>query len=275
MGILQTLATNTQNQEKLANEQKLESNKYFMFPKTELLRDNVLEAKQHWKNMEKYVNTQQCYNTIASRAELCDAFSNTLLGHAYQWFQTVHNDIINTYDLEIAFLKKFNKWGDTERDFTRAWNKLAFNADTHTVHGFAHEHDLLTAFIGATNAQIIDKFREAFPPEIESQLMDINDLEILIIKAHQLIQLFKPKQSTTGTVLAHTPSNLSAVSNIVPNNLNQKNPKAPIRYIWNIGHNKNTGNNRGPGHQRGYNTQGNRGNYKFQSSHDTYSNAQQ
>ena len=36
--------------------------------------DSVLEAKQHWGNFEKYVNTQQCYNTIASMAELCDAF---------------------------------------------------------------------------------------------------------------------------------------------------------------------------------------------------------
>ena len=126
-----------------------------MFPKTVFLGDNVLEAKHHWTNFEKYVNTQQCYNTIASRAELCDAFANTLSGHAYRWFQTIHNDITNTYDLQIAFLKKFNKCGDTERDFTRAWNKLAFNADTHTVHEFAHELDLLAALIGATNAQII------------------------------------------------------------------------------------------------------------------------
>ena len=83
MGILQTLATNAQNQNRLANEQKLESNKYLMFPKTVFSDDNVLDAKQHWTNFEKYVNTQQPYNTLASRVELCDAFSNTLSGHAY------------------------------------------------------------------------------------------------------------------------------------------------------------------------------------------------
>ena len=75
----------------------------------------------------------------------------------------------------------------------RACNKLAFNADTDTVHEFAYELDLLAALIGATNTQIIDKFKEAFPPEIESQLLDIDNLERLIIKAHQLVQLFMPK----------------------------------------------------------------------------------
>ena len=52
------------------------------------------------------------------------------------------------------------------------------SADTHTVHEFVHEIDLLAALIGAADAQIIDKFKEAFPPEIESKLLDIDDLEI-------------------------------------------------------------------------------------------------
>ena len=140
----------------------------------------------------------------------------------------------------------------------RAWNKIAFNADTHTMHEFAHELDLLAALIGATNTQIIDKFKEAFPPEIESQLLYIDDLERLIIKAHQLVQLFKLKQSTTGTVLAHTSLNVPAASNIVPSDLNQTNPKAPIGSKWNTGCSKNIGSNREPRNQRGYNSQGNR-----------------
>ena len=53
MGILQTLATNTQNGDRFANEPKLESNKYLVFPKTVFLGDNVLEAKQHWTNFVK------------------------------------------------------------------------------------------------------------------------------------------------------------------------------------------------------------------------------
>ena len=199
--ILQTLATNAQNQDRFANEQKLESNKYLMFPKTVFSRDNILEAKQHCTHFEKYVNTQQYYTTIAPRAKLCDDFAYALSGHAYRWFQTIHNNITDTYDSQIRFLKKFNKWGDTERDFTTAWNKLAFNSDTHTVHESAHELDLLAALIGATNAQILDKFIEAFPPKIKSQLLDIDHLERLIIKAHQFVQLFKPKLSTTGSVL--------------------------------------------------------------------------
>ena len=74
-----------QNQDRLAAEQRKDSHKCLMFPKNTFLGDNVTEAKQHWTNFEKYVNTQQPYNTLASCAE----FANTLSGHVYLWFQTV------------------------------------------------------------------------------------------------------------------------------------------------------------------------------------------
>ena len=111
----------------------------------------------------------------------------TLSGRAYHWFQTIRHTITNTNDLQIAFLKKFNKWGDTERDLNHAWNKLTFNANQYTVQEFAQVLDLLAALIGATNAQIIDKFKECLPPEIESQLLDINDIDWLVTKANQLV----------------------------------------------------------------------------------------
>ena len=64
---------------------------------------------------------------------------------------------------------------------------MTLNADQHTVQEFAQELDLVAALIGTTNAQIIDKFKECFPPEIESQLLDINDLDRLVTKANQLV----------------------------------------------------------------------------------------
>ena len=99
-----------QSQDRFVNEQKLESNKYLIFHKTVFLGDNVLEAKQHWTNFEKYVNTQQHYNITASRAELCDAFANTLLCHAYRWFQTMVVMILPILMIcKSHFLQKFNK----------------------------------------------------------------------------------------------------------------------------------------------------------------------
>ena len=64
-------------------------------------------------------------------------FLAALSGRAYHWFQTIRHTITNTNDLKITFLKKFNKWGDTERDLNCAWNKLTFNANQHTVQEFA------------------------------------------------------------------------------------------------------------------------------------------
>ena len=53
VGILQTLTTNAQNHDRLAAEQKLESNKYLMFPKTVFSGDTIIEACQHWTNFKK------------------------------------------------------------------------------------------------------------------------------------------------------------------------------------------------------------------------------
>ena len=67
VGTLQTLATNAQNHDRLAAEQKLELSKFLIFLKAVFSGDNVAEAKQHWTNFGKYVSTQQKYNTLASR----------------------------------------------------------------------------------------------------------------------------------------------------------------------------------------------------------------
>ena len=202
-----------------------------MFPKTVCSGDNINEVHQHWTNFEKYVTTQSKHNTLASHDELCEAFLANLSGRAYHWLETIRHTITNTNDLQIAFLKKFNKWGDTERDLNHAWNKLHFNFDQQTVQEFTQELDLLAALMGATNAQIIDKFKECFPPEIESQLLDINDLNHLGTKANQLVQLFKPKQTTPSSLLSHS-AQQQLSQNVLPTNEVQKEYKVPIGSKW-------------------------------------------
>ena len=195
-----------------------------------------------------------------------------LSGRAYHWFQTIRHTITNTNDLQIAFLKNFNKWGHTDRDLNHAWNKLHFNSNQHTVQKFAHELDLLAALICATNAQIIDKFKECFPPEIESQLLDINNLDHLVTKANQLVQLFKPKQTTPSSLLSHSVQQQLS-QNTFPTNEIQKEYKIPIGSKWtNNNQQKNKGqypnnlNPRGPGqfnnqtHTRTQSQYSNRGN---------------
>ena len=91
---------------------------------------------------------------------------------------------------------------------------------------------MLAALIGATNAQIIDKFKECFSPEIESQLLDINDLDCLVTKANQLVQLFKPKATNTSSLLTHLEQQ-QIMQNNLPTNQIQKDYKVPIGSKWN------------------------------------------
>ena len=91
---------------------------------------------------------------------------------------------------------------------------------------------MLAALIGATSAQIIDKFKECFPPEIESQLLDINDLDHLVTKANQLVQLFKPKSTNTSSLLTHSEQQQITQNNL-PTNQIQKDYKVPLGSKWN------------------------------------------
>ena len=164
-----------------------------MFPKTVFSRDNIIEAHQHWTNFKKYVTTQSKYSTLASHNELCNACLATLSGRAYHWFQTIRHTITNTNDLQMTFLKKFNKWSNTERDLNCAWNKLTFNAKKHTV----QELDLLAALIDATNAQIIDKFKECFPPEIAISIVQLYNSTVIQTKTNSFKLFIVTFSSTT------------------------------------------------------------------------------
>lgn len=70
-----------------------------MFSKAIFSGDKGNKARLHWTNFEKYVTSQQKYNTLASRDELHESFLSTLCGRAYYWFQTIRPTITNTYDL--------------------------------------------------------------------------------------------------------------------------------------------------------------------------------
>ena len=115
----------------------------------------------------------------------------------------------------------------TKRDLYHTWNKLSFNSDQNTVQEFTQELDLLAA-----NGQIIDKFKEYFPPRIESQLLDINDLDHLVTKANQLVQLFKPKTNNTSSLLSHSEQQQIA-QNTLPTNEIHKEYKVHIGSKWN------------------------------------------
>ena len=63
---------------------------------------------------------------------------------------------------KLPFLRNLINGVIQTETLNHVWNKLHFNSDQHTVQEFAQELDLLAALIGATNTQIIDKFKECF-----------------------------------------------------------------------------------------------------------------
>ena len=79
--------------------------------------------------------------------------------------------------------------------------------------------------------KLLINLRNAFPPEIESQLSDINDLDHLVTKANQLVQLFKQKQTTSSSLLSHSAQEQLS-QNVLSTNKFQKEYKIPIGSKW-------------------------------------------
>ena len=59
--------------------------------------------------------------------------------------------------------------------------------------------------IGITDKQMLQYFKEMFPPKIEAQLPEIEDIDVAKVKTKFLMLLFKCElpQATRSSMLAH------------------------------------------------------------------------
>ena len=128
----------------------------------------------------------------------------------------------------------------------------------------------------ATNTQIIDKFKESFPPEIISQLLDHWWFRKFNYKSTSALYIYLNwKQTVAANVLAHATQELPVGHDAVSNTVKQKSAKAPIGSKWNTGCNCNTGTNRGARNHRSNNFQSDRPSYNFHFPHDMHNSSQQ
>ena len=106
---------------------------------------------------------------------------------------------------KAAFLGRFNRWGQTQKQLTNAWHTLRFDMQKEDLDTFTLDVRLLGDIMHMTPEQTLDKFKDSFDSEISAHLLEANDIEAAKAKAQQLIYLYQNKYMPTSasTVLLH------------------------------------------------------------------------
>ena len=197
------------NQRTNNDQVRRDARRYEMFPKSTFTGDKTVLAKTHWQAFEKYYTVQNDNGCLVTVPQILDAFQSTLSDNAYSWFQSVRPHITDKDDLGKKFLARYNKWGQTQREFASAWSILRFKSGSQSVEEFCDDCKTLGALLGLTDAQILEKFKQGFTPHIEAQLLDVLVLQEAVEKARLLCGVYHSSANDTspsGSVMQHASS---------------------------------------------------------------------
>ena len=185
-----------------------------MFPKESFTGQDKKLAKSHSAEFSKYLDYQNQQGTIPRDQQhlpkIISMFKLTLQYIALGWFQTESPNWQTEDQIKQEFLQWFNPWGNTRRQQQDAWNKLKFDMTKDNVDAFVVDMKMLASILGHNDEMIMEKFKDIFPdPNIEAALIAMDDFTAMQTKAKQLVQIYKPADSTniaSAAILVYTPN---------------------------------------------------------------------
>ena len=84
------------------------------------------KSLDHWNIFMQYWTFALCKGYVPGRADndyfsvFCQQFILTLTGIAYTWFKQIQHNYTTVEDINMAFLKQFNEWGQTVKQHMTA-----------------------------------------------------------------------------------------------------------------------------------------------------------
>ena len=183
------------------------SQKFTMFPTNKFDGTEPSKAYDHWTDFMRYYR-YATDNNVLHRDNYDDfktVFELSLSGIAITWFQGMKDKFQIIAQFKAAFLGRFNRWGQTQKQLMNAWHTLRFDMQKEDLDAFTLDVRLLGDIMHMTPEQTLDKFKDSFDSEISAHLLEANDIEAAKAKAQQLIYLYQNKYmpASFSTVLLH------------------------------------------------------------------------
>ena len=194
------------------------SQKFTMFPANKFDGTEPSKAYDHWTDFMRYYR-YATDNNVLRRDNYDDfktVFELSLSGIAITWFRGMKDKFQTIAQFKAAFLGRFNRSGQTQKQLTNAWHTLRFDMPKEDLDAFTLDVRLLGDIMHMTPEQTLDKFKDSFDSEISAHLLEANneisahlleanDIEAAKAKAQQLIYLYRNKYmpASASTVLLH------------------------------------------------------------------------
>ena len=198
-----------QVQEKQASDKK-DTKQFTQFPSDKFDGTQLGKSLDHWNLFMQYWNYILCKGYIPGQndpnyfAMFWEQFVLTLSSIAYSWFKQIIPAYHDIEDIKVAFLKRFNKWGQTVKQHMAAWNNLKFDLNKHDMDVFMRQMQWLASILYMTEDQTLKKFKDAFDMNIATHLIECATFDEAKEKAEQLVFIYKSNNPTlASTVLIH------------------------------------------------------------------------
>ena len=183
------------------------SQKFTMFPTNKFDGTEPSKAYDHWTDFMRYYR-YTTDNNVLSRDNYDDfktVFELSLSGITITWFRGMKDKFQTIAQFKAAFLGRFNRWGQTQKQLMNAWHTLRFDMQKEDLDAFTLDVRLLGDIMHMTPEQTLDKFKDSFDSEISAHLLEANDIEAAKAKVQQLIYLYRNKYmpASASTVVLH------------------------------------------------------------------------
>ena len=178
-----------------------------MFPTEKFDGSDPSKAYDHWTDFIRYYHYAIDNNVLRrdNDDDFKPVFELSLSGIVITWFRSMKDKFQMIAQFKVAFLGRFNRWGQTVKQLSNAWNTLHFDMQKQDFDAFTLDVCLLGDIMHMTPEQTLEKFKDSFDSDIPAHLLEANDIELAKTKAQQLIYLYQNKYmpATASTVLLH------------------------------------------------------------------------
>ena len=105
------------------------SQKFTMFPTNKFDGTEPSKAYDHWTDFMRYYRYATDNNVLChdNYDDFKTVFELSLSGIAITWFRGMKDKFQTIAQFKAAFLGRFNRWGQTQKQIMNAWHTLRFD----------------------------------------------------------------------------------------------------------------------------------------------------
>ena len=126
------------------------------------------------------------------------SFCLTLTGKARLWYETIRHANVEWPLMQECFRQQYSMFGNTREQYFHIWRCFQFDEATDMIDGYIYKVKQVAALLDYGDPQILELFRNTFPSRLYYLLYHIDNLNVAIETAKQILTKEKIGNPKTG-----------------------------------------------------------------------------